>query len=58
VADETDPALTVRLDRIKKLTDELIRVQDTCDEAKDIAAKIQREVDSARAALKFPKPGT
>ena len=58
MADETNPALTARLDRIKKLTDELLRVQNACEEAKDVAARIQREVDSARSALNFPKSGT
>ncbi len=53
---DTDPALTARLDRIKKLSDELIRVQDACQEAKAIATRIQREVDETRAALKVLKP--
>ena len=51
---DTDPALTARLDRIKKLSDDLIRVQDACQEAKAIALRIQGEVEATRAALKAP----
>ena len=53
---DTDPELAARLDRIKRLSDELIRVQDACQEAKAIATRIQAEVEKTRAALKIPKP--
>ena len=34
---DSDPTLTARLDRIEKLADELLRVQNACQEAKAIA---------------------
>ena len=52
--EEQDAELAARLDRIKKLTEDLIRVQDACDEAKEIAVRIKREVDATRDRLKTP----
>ena len=45
-----DRVLTARFDRIKKLSDELVRVQHACAEAKAFAALIQHEVEKTRAA--------
>ena len=53
---DTDPTLTARLDRIKNLSDELIRVQNACQEAKAIAIRIHLEVEETRAALNVPEP--
>ena len=53
---DTDPGLTAHLDRIKKLSDELLRAQDACEAAQAIAARIQLELVAARAALKIPEP--
>ena len=53
-ADETDAGLTARLDRIRKLIDELARVQGESGAARELAERIKREVDAARAALKTP----
>ena len=55
MADEYDPSFSARLDRIKKLTDDLLRVQDSCEEARRIAERIQREVEATRTALQIPK---
>ena len=44
-------ALAARLERIKKLTDELARAQADSVEARELAARIKSEVDAARAAL-------
>jgi ABC-type Fe3+-hydroxamate transport system substrate-binding protein len=49
-----DVALAARLERIKKLTDELARVQGESEAARELAKRIKREVDAARAALKNP----
>jgi hypothetical protein len=53
-AEETDAGLTARLDRIKKLTDELARVQGESAAARELAERIKREVEAARATLKTP----
>jgi len=47
-----DAGLAARLDRIKKLTDELARVQGETDTARDLAARIKGELDAARDAVK------
>jgi hypothetical protein len=52
--EEIDAGLAARLDRIKRLTDELARVQGESDTARELAERIKREVDAARAALKTP----
>jgi hypothetical protein len=52
-ADETDAGLAARLDRIKKLTDELARVQAESAAARELVERIKREVDAAGAALKI-----
>jgi hypothetical protein len=44
-----------RLDRIKYLTDELARVQGKSDAARELADRIRRELDAARATLKIPR---
>jgi predicted nucleic acid-binding Zn-ribbon protein len=49
--DVPDVALTARLDRIKKLTDDLARVQHDAQAARDLVDRIRRELDAARAAL-------
>ena len=55
-ADDTnDVALTARLERIKRLTDELARTQADTAEALALAERIKREVDAAREGLKFPQ---
>jgi hypothetical protein len=46
-ADETDAGLTARLDRIRKLIDELARVQGESGAARELAERIKREVDSS-----------
>jgi hypothetical protein len=51
-ADEIDVALTRRLDRIKRLTDELARTQADSADAQQIAERIRGEVDAAKAAVK------
>ena len=51
---EIDAGLAARLDRIKQLTDELARVQGESQAAREMAERIKREVDAARAALKAP----
>jgi len=56
-----DAGLAARLDRIKKLTDELAKVQGETDIALDLAARIKREIDAARAEVRTlethpPKP--
>ena len=53
---DTDPTLTAHLDRIKNLSDELIRVQNACQGAKAIAIRIHLEVEETRAALTVPAP--
>lgn len=45
-------ALIARLDRIKKLTDDLARAQHDAQAARDLVDRIRRELDAARAALK------
>jgi ABC-type Fe3+-hydroxamate transport system substrate-binding protein len=50
--EEIDAGLAARLDRIKQLIEELARVQGESDAARDLADRIRREVDAARAALK------
>jgi alkylation response protein AidB-like acyl-CoA dehydrogenase len=40
----------------QKLTDELARVQGETETVQQLAQRIAREVDAARAALKIPKP--
>ena len=52
VADEyADVALLARLERIKKLADDLARTQADSVDAKLLADRIKREVDAAKAAL-------
>ena len=50
--DTADVALTARLERIKHLTDELARVQGESEAARELADRIGREVEAARAAVK------
>jgi hypothetical protein len=45
-------ALLARLDRIKKLTDELARVQQDSHTTYDLLDRIRRELDAAREAMK------
>jgi len=52
--ESNDVALAARLERIKKLTDELARVQGESEAARELAERIKREVDAARAALRTP----
>jgi hypothetical protein len=47
--------LAARLDRIKSLTEQLVRVQDSSATAKELAARIQREVDATREAMRIHK---
>jgi len=51
-----DAALAGRLDRIKKLTDELALTQADSADARELAERIKREVDAAREALQLHKP--
>ena len=51
-----DAALAGRLDRIKKLTDELALTQADSVDARELAERIKREVDAAREALQLHKP--
>jgi len=51
-ADEIDVALAARLERIKRLTDELARTQADTADARLLADRIKREVDAAKEALK------
>jgi hypothetical protein len=51
-----DVALAARLERIKKLTDELARTQADSVAARYLAERIKREVDAASDALRLPKP--
>ena len=46
--ESADVALTARLERIKKLTDELARVQGDTVAARELADRIKREVDATR----------
>jgi hypothetical protein len=55
-ADTDDALLAARLDRIKKLTDELARAQADSVEARELAERIRREVEATRDALRLPKP--
>ena len=48
-----DVALTARLDRIKKLTDDLARAQHDAQAMRDLVDRIRRELDAARATLKL-----
>jgi hypothetical protein len=50
-----DVALAARLERIKKLTDELVRVQGESSAARELADRIGREVEAARDSLKTTK---
>jgi len=53
VARETDDvALAARLDRIKKLTDQLVKTQADSAEARKLAERIKREADQTRKSLK------
>jgi len=45
--------LIARLDRIQQLTEELAKVRDTVEQV-DLAARIYREIEAARLALKAP----
>jgi hypothetical protein len=51
-----DVALAARLERIKKMTDELLRVQNDSANARQLAERISREIEAARASLKSSKP--
>jgi hypothetical protein len=51
----TDAALAARLDRIKRLTDELARTQADSADAQQLAKRIKREVDATRDALRILK---
>ena len=51
---DTDPTLTAHLDGIN-LCDELIRVQNACQEAKAMAIRIHFEVET-HAVLNVPDP--
>jgi hypothetical protein len=51
----TDAALAARLDRIKRLTDELARTQADSANAQQLAERIKREVDATRDALRILK---
>jgi len=56
VARETDDvALAMRLDRIKKLTDQLVKTQADSAEARKLAERIKREADQTRKSLKTPR---
>jgi hypothetical protein len=48
--EQTD--LVARLNRIKKLTDELVQTQADSAEARALAERIKRELDRAKGALK------
>ena len=48
--------LAARLERIKRLTERLVQTQSDSAEARAVAARIEREVDAARATLNIPKP--
>ena len=48
----SDTDLTARLDRIKRLTDELARVQQDSHATRDLVDRIRREIEAARHALK------
>ncbi len=52
MAESQSAGLRARLDRIKKLTDELAQVQGETDTAIDLAERIKRELDAARDAVK------
>jgi hypothetical protein len=51
----TDAQLSARLERIKRLTDELARTQADSADAQQLADRIRREVDAARNALKIER---
>jgi len=51
--DTPDAALAARLERIKRLTDELLRVQGESSAARELADRIKREVEAARDSLKI-----
>jgi len=51
-AETNDAGLQARLDRIRALTDQLVKTQDDSSSCRDLAVKILAEVDAARAALK------
>jgi hypothetical protein len=53
-AEEDDLGLAARLDRIKRLTDDLARVQGESGDARQLAERITRELDAARKSLKIP----
>ncbi len=58
MARETDDvALAARLDRIKKLTDQLVKTQADSAEARKLAERIKREADQTRKSLKPPRYG-
>ena len=45
--------LAARLERIKRLVADLLKVQTESSESHDLAARITREVDAARADLRI-----
>ena len=46
--------LNARLDRIQQLTEELAKVRGDTVEQVDLAARIYREIEAARLAVKAP----
>jgi hypothetical protein len=51
-AESVDVGLAARLDRIKKLTDELARTQADSADAREPAQRIKREADAVHDAIK------
>ena len=49
---EIDPELAVRLDRIQRLTEALLRAQADSVVARQLADRINRDVDATRAAIR------
>ena len=49
---EIDPELAVRLDRIQRLTEALLRAQADSVVARQLADRINREVDATRVAIR------
>jgi hypothetical protein len=55
---DLDTELAARLERIKILTDELLRVQGSSEKARELASRIQREVNATREAMRTHKDST
>jgi hypothetical protein len=47
--------IAARLERIQKLTDQLVHAQADSADARAVAERIKREVEAARASLKITK---